>query len=100
MQTIKAQVVINIPETHTLIEKVELEELKQKAESEWASGIGWLSDQTGIKSPQKLKENLLYPYRDELETFVAYPETQGGNWRFNKTPMKQWLRGNFRKVVN
>jgi len=73
--------------------------LKQKAEPEWTSGLGWLSEQTGIKSPQQLKERLLYPFRDELENFVDYPENQGETWRFNSYHLKFWLRNNFERVA-
>lgn len=99
MNQIKAEVIISIPSTHALIEKVELERLEQQANPEWVSGLKWLSEQTGIKTPQKLKDGLLYLYRDELEEFVDYPETNSGVWRFNAVPMKEWLRNNFHKVV-
>jgi len=98
-QQLKTEVIIEIPETHTIITKTELEELKQKAEPEWTSGLGWLSEQTGIKSPQQLKERLLYPFRDELEDFVDYPDKHGETWRFNSYHLKYWLRNNFERVA-
>lgn len=98
-QTIKAEVEFIIPNDHVLIKKTELEELKQKAEPEWVSGLSWLSKQTDIKSPQQLKEKLLYPYKKELEDFVYYPKNAGETWRFNTVYMKEWLRKNFRRVV-
>lgn len=99
MQELKASITVQIPDEYVLIDKVELEELKNKTEPEWVSGMGWLSEQTGIKSPQQLKEKILYPYRDELEAFVSYPSNTGEIWRFNVYYMKQWLRENFIKVA-
>lgn len=98
MQQLKTEIIIPIPETHVLIGKVELEELKQKADPEWATGIDWLSEQTGIISPQLLKERILFPFKDELINFVDYPDSQGEKWRFNTFYMKSWLRENFRKI--
>lgn len=100
MQQLKTEIVIQIPETHVLVDKLELEEMKQRAEPEWMSGLSWLSEQTGIKSPQQLKSMILYPFRSELENFVTYPSNSGEVWRFNSYYMKQWLRENFKKVVN
>ena len=99
MQQLKTEIVIQIPETHVLIEKTELEELEQKGASEWISGMNWLSEQTSIKSPQQLKERILYPYKEELSDFVDYPDNAGGVWRFNTQPTKQWLRNNFKRVL-
>jgi len=99
MQQLKTEVVIQIPETHVVIEKTQLEELKQQAEPEWVSGLSWLSEQTGIKSPQQLKEKLLYPFRKELEDFVYYPKNTGETWRFNTAYMKAWLRKSFVRVI-
>lgn len=66
----------------------------------WVSSMKWLSEQTGGRSPEWLRMNLLYPYRKELEGFVAYPESSGQPWRFNIKPMKEWLEQdkNFRRV--
>jgi len=96
---IRAEVVIDIPKKYVLVEKNELLELKQKAEPEWNSGLKWLSNQTGIKSPAQLKEKILYPFREQLEDFVGYPKSNGGRWRFNTYYMKKWLRENFDKVI-
>lgn len=99
VQKMKAEILIEIPETHVLIEKVELDEIKLQANPEWVTGMTWLSEQTGISNPQILKERILYPYKDELVHFVDYPNSQGEKWRFNSYYMKKWLRENFHKVV-
>ncbi len=98
LQTIKTEITIEVPESHVIIEKAELDELYQRIEPEWVTGLSWLSEQTGIKSPQQLKEKLLYPYKDELMDFVDYPKNQGEKWRFNTFHMKHWLRKNFARV--
>lgn len=98
MQQLKAEVVLQIPEDHVIIKKTELEELKQKADPEWVSGLDWLVEQTSIKSYQQLKEKILFPFKDELVDFVDYPENAGGRWRFNSYHMKHWLRTNFAKI--
>lgn len=98
-QELKTNITIQIPDNYVLIDKVELSELKQRTEPEWVSGLSWLSEQTGIKSPQQLKEKLLYPFEDELIEFVDYPQGNGGVWRFNSYHMKYWLRTNFARVA-
>lgn len=97
-QRLKTEVTIEIPETHVVIEKAELDELYQKAEPEWVTGLSWLSEQTGIKSPTTLREKLLYPFRNELEDFVDFPDVRGEHWAFNTYHMKHWLRSNFARV--
>jgi phage pi2 protein 07 len=99
MQELKTNITIQIPDTHILIEKVELEELKQQAEPEWVSGLRWLSEQTSIKDNQQLKDKILYPYKNELSDFIDYPQSSGEVWRFNVSETKKWLRNNFSKVV-
>lgn len=98
-QQVRLNAIIEIPENYVLIEKVEFEEIKQQAEPEWVSGLKWLATQSGITSPQQLKEKILYPFRDELEDFVSYPNNTGEVWRFNSYYMKKWLRENFTKVM-
>lgn len=99
-QEIKTNITIQIPDEYILIEKVKLEELQQETEPEWVAGLNWLSGQTGIKSPQQLKNKILYPFKGELIKFVVYPNNAGEVWRFNTSYMKQWLRKNFMKVVS
>lgn len=100
MQQLKAEVVIQIPETHTLVEKTTLEELEAQADVTWVKGMEWLKRQTGIRSDETLKENILFPNRKELEKeCVDFPEKRGEHWYFNVVPMKKWLRDNFHKVA-
>ena len=99
MQQLKTEIVIQIPETHVLIEKTEFEQLEKQADVTWVKGLEWLKEQTGIRSTVTLRENILYPHRDQLETIVDYPDNAGGVWRFNAQPTKQWLRNNFKRVL-
>lgn len=64
----------------------------------WASGLGWLSEQTGIKSPQLLRERVLYPNKKELEEFVDFPQRRGEHWRFHIELTREWLDENFKGV--
>ena len=98
MQEIIAEVTIKIPEDHILVEKARIQELEARAEPEWVAGLEWFSRQTGIGNHQTLKEKILYPYRDQLEGFVDYPERRGELWRFNTYPVKKWLQKSFKKV--
>lgn len=86
---------------YVLVRVSEIEELIEQIIDQpvWASGIKWLSNQTGFKSPQYLQEKILYPYRDELEEIVSYPD-EGGNWRFHIKEVRKWLdkRSSFKKV--
>ncbi len=84
---------------YVLVKVSEIEELIEQIDNQpvWATGIKWLANQTGFKSPQYLQEKILYPHRGELEEIVSYPD-EGGNWRFHIKEMKKWLDKNFRRV--
>lgn len=98
MQELKTNITIKIPEDYVLVEKAYVEDLKAKAEPEWVAGLDWFANQTGIGNHQTLKEKVLYPFRNQLEDFIDYPERKGELWRFNSYPVKHWLRTNFTKV--
>ena len=99
MQKLKTEITIQIPESHVLKTKAEIEELESLAGASWVKGLNWLKEQTGIRSTVTLRENLLYKYRKELEiNCVTYPSTKGEHWYFNVIPMKKWLRDNFRRI--
>lgn len=96
MQQLETKITITIPETMILVSKVEYLELQEKSD-DVVGNMKWLMKETDIKSPKTLKEQLLYPFRKELEDFVSYPDN-GEHWKFNKSPMKRWLRQNFKRV--
>lgn len=66
----------------------------------WATGMKWLSKQTGGRSAEWLREKMLYPYREELEDFISYPNSSGEPWSFHVREVKNWLdkKPNFRKA--
>ncbi|MGX7395419.1 DUF771 domain-containing protein [Carnobacterium mobile] len=98
MQQLEAIVKVVIPEEMILVKKVEYEELQNDKKTGWGN-LQWLLKETEIKSPQTIKEKVLYPFRQELEDFVYYPD-EGQNWKFNKKPMVKWLEENFKRVWN
>lgn len=98
IQELKTKITIQIPDEYVLIEKLELEELKQKSEPEWVAGLEWLKNQTGMGA-DTLKEKVLYPHEQELIKFVDYPKEGQRLWRFNTYEMKRWLRNNFERVM-
>lgn len=96
MQQLESKIVITIPEDLILVKKVDYLQLQEKNE-DVVGNMKWLMKETDIKSPKTIKEQLLYPFRDELESFVSYP-ANGEHWKFNKAPMRRWLKDNFKRV--
>lgn len=84
---------------YVLVKAADIQDVMDQINSqpEWVSGLSWLAEQTGM-SRSSLPEKLLYPYREELEDYVDYPDVNGERWRFNVKPLKYWLRTNFTKV--
>ncbi|MEC6747364.1 DUF771 domain-containing protein [Marinilactibacillus sp. XAAS-LB27] len=93
---------IPIPDGYVLIAKEELD----KAFEESLLGRYWemkdLSNRTG-RSPQWLKETILYPFKDELDIkrggFVRYPEGKGSPWKFGAMQMATWLEENLEAIL-
>lgn len=96
----KEMLIVRDGEQYVLVKQVEIQELMDQLNEQpvWVSGMSWLTDQTGGRSPEYLRVNILYPYRKELEDFVSYPKSSGEPWRFNIEPMKKWLKNNFRRI--
>jgi phage pi2 protein 07 len=100
MQTLDVKVAI--PDDYILIKKVEWEEhlSRELTGKQW--GMKELEEATGRKS-NWLKENVLYPYRDELDVmsggFVRYPEKSGSPWKFGALKMSAWLEDNLERVM-
>lgn len=94
-QTLTAK--INIPEGFLLVKEEEV----QKLEEMFLKGKVWtmkdLCSHIG-KSPETIKE-VLYKYRNELESFVRFPERKGQPWRFNALKMSEWLDKNMNEVL-
>ncbi len=103
MQRLNVEMSIQIPKDYVLINKIELEELKQQS----LSGVYWnMKDlQKRInKSDKWIKENILYPshFKRILDIknggFVFYPKSQGQTWSFQANKMSKFLDGNFRYI--
>lgn len=98
---LKTEVTINIPEHLIIIEKVEYERIQQEEMVGRYWGMKDLEERTGMKS-QWLKENVLYipKFKQQLEKFAYYPNSQGEKWSFQATKMAKFLEDNFYKIFN
>ena len=100
LQVLEAR--IPIPEGYVLIKQEELDKVFEES----LRGRYWemkdLSNRTG-KSPQTLKEKVLYPYREDLDIkrggFVRYPEGKGSPWKFGAMQMAKWLEDNLETIL-
>jgi len=95
-------ITVSIPSDYVLIKKSDWDE----AVGQKLIGKQWtmkdLENHTN-RSNNWLKDNLLYPYRNELDIvlggFVRYPNTKGQPWRFGALEMANWLEENKRRVL-
>lgn len=104
-QQLNVSINVPIPEDMVLIQKVELEELKEKI----LTGVYWnmkdLENRTGKKN-EWLKENILYKpsFKKQLDVknggFVYYPQVRGEKWVFLATKMSQFLEDNFYSIFS
>lgn len=103
MQQLNVSLSVPIPDDQVLINKVELQELKQQS----LSGQYWTMkdlEQRINKSDRWIKENILYPtrFREKLDIknggFVFYPERQGQTWSFQAKEMAAFLDKNFGRI--
>lgn len=103
MQQLNVQIKIPVPADLVLIDKVELEELKQNE----LTGVYWtmkdLEKRVGRKA-EWIKENILYPprFRSFLDVenggFVFYPKVQGQSWSFHAPQMAKFLDEKFHLI--
>ena len=96
MQQIEAKIVITVPKDMIMIKKVEYIELQDQCEGV-IGDMRWFKKQTSLFSVSTIKQRILYPFREELEDFVAYPKN-GEHWKFNKVLMRRWLEKSFKKI--
>ncbi|MBM0868873.1 DUF771 domain-containing protein [Staphylococcus auricularis] len=91
-----AQLTITIPQEYILITQDEYQQLKEKEKPVWWS-MQDLIDETGFEY-KWLKDNILMnpKYMKELKHFVYYPD--GNKWAFNREPMQQFLKENFKDI--
>lgn len=103
MQQLNVNLTVPIPEDMVLIQKVELEELKEQS----LAGVYWnmshLSKRTA-KSANWLKDNILFKpkFKRELDSqnggCVFYPRSQGQPWVFKAKEMAEFLDKNFSRI--
>lgn len=103
MQQINVNLSIPIPADQILINKVELQELKEQS----LVGVYWnmkdLESRINKKS-EWIKENILFPsrFRKILDAenggFVYYPQSKGQTWSFQAKEMAAFLDKNFSKI--
>lgn len=103
MQQLNVELSIPIPSEYVLINKVELEELKQES----LSGVYWTMkdlEKRMNKKHQWIQKNVLYPSRfkkildAENGGFVYYPKRQGQTWSFQANKMADFLNSNFSNI--
>ena len=103
MQQLNVKLSIPIPSDKVLVNKVELEELKNES----LLGVYWtmkdLEKRIGKKS-NWIKENILYEprFKKRLDVerggFVYYPRNQGEHWSFKAKEMAQFLDKYFSEI--
>ncbi len=103
MQQLNVSLSIPVPEDMVLIQKVELEELKEQT----LVGVYWNMkdlEQRINKKSEWIKENILYPqrFRKILDSdnggFVFYPKAKGQTWSFLATKMAAFLEKHFAEI--
>ncbi|RLK63176.1 DUF771 domain-containing protein [Atopobacter sp. AH10] len=76
-----------------------LAELEKQLEIGSVGDSKWACEMLGIKTFAKIKELVLYPFRNELEgEIVFFSDTQGIPWRFNKYKFRHWVDENFKRI--
>lgn len=100
MQQLNVSLSIPIPSDKVLIEKVELERLKDES----LEGVYWTMKDLEKRINRKqlwIKDNILYPpkFKKQLEEFVYYPESQGQTWLFHARKMAKFLDRNFSEIM-
>lgn len=102
-QHLHVDLIVQVPNDHVLITKVEYEQLQQ----EKLEGKYWtMADlEKQVKKDWRwIKTNILYPTRFkqilDIENggFVYYPEGRGKNWSFLASKMAKFLDDNFHLI--
>lgn len=98
-QQLQVSLIIQVPDDHVLITKVEYDELQQQR----LSGRWWTIEDLEKRTGRKklwLRNNLLYmpKFKKELEKIVHYPNSQGDKWSFHSSKMAKFLDDNFHLI--
>lgn len=102
MQTLEVSLSVPVPEGMTLINSIELKELKETVSKGSVKNLKWFQDKLGIYSHDDIREVVLIPYRDELDIefggCVVYPERSGQPYKFLQNKTEEWIEQNFHKI--
>ena len=97
-QVLEVKVPIQIPKDYRLIKNSEYEELQKSELSGRAWGMGDLRKRLDRKSPDWIKENILFSPKFhkeiaemEKEHLIIRPRGRGGSWKFKATAMSKFL---------
>jgi|SRR5699024_171124 len=102
-QQLNVSLNIPVPSDQVLINKVELQELKQQSLTGQYWNMKDLEQRTNRKQ-EWIKENILFPsrFRNKLDSenggFVFYPQSKGQTWSFQANKMAEFLDKNFSKI--
>lgn len=98
---------VNLPSTHTIVEKDEYLDLKNKASQGKYMSLSEVLDLVSVSRPWLL-ENVLYrsDIRSKIDIdknkngFVKYPDNQGGRYYFLASKTKQFFEENFAEIFS
>lgn len=103
VQTISANILLNIPEDKILVEKVDYDTLKNES----LVGVYWNIKDVSKRinhSSEWIKENILYVTKfkrvldSEKGGCVFYPRAQGQPWQFEALAFSRFLQENFSNI--
>ncbi len=105
LQKLNVNLEIAIPADQVLINKIELEELREQT----LTGVYWSMKDLEERINKKqvwIKENILFvpTFKEKLDSenggFVYYPKKQGETWSFQATRMAEFLEKNFYRIFS
>ena len=98
---------VNLPSTHTIVEKDEYLDLKNKASQGQYMSLSDVLEMVSVSRPWLL-EHVLYraDIRSKIDIdknkdgFVKYPDNQGGRYYFLASKTKQFFEENFAEIFS
>lgn len=105
VQTISANIILDIPADRILVKKVDYEALKDES----LIGVYWNIKDVSKRinhSSEWIKENILYVTKfkrmldSEAGGCVFYPKAQGQPWQFEAISFSKFLKENFSNIFN
>jgi len=79
-----------------MIPEEEFKDLNRLRELGNTGNMKWFLSKVDM-TENTAKEKILYPFRQELERMVFFPEKKGQPWKFKKTAISEWLEENWEK---